>query len=197
MKKHPLQNRTNVQIKGGGGPKAFWTMFKKTALFWKGGIPNDAKSLVQDSFLWNLLNGKCLIWPRTTKTCDQEWQISGDRRVGIWFDSAISEWTTNGQWTNNNCICVLDAIMKVMHSQYVGISVRFPPIPFSNNQLALCQLTKKRQKKEKENNSKMTKGDIDIDIDTTMFRIMFKTFFLLLFCPAQTLQEPCEVAWLS
>ena len=110
---------------------------------------NDAKSLVQDSFLWNLLNGKCLIWPRTTKTCDQEWQISGDRRVGIWFDSAISEWTTNGQWTNNNCICVLDAIMKVMHSQYVGISVRFPPIPFSNNQLALCQLTKKRQKKRK------------------------------------------------
>ena len=91
--------------------------------------------------------------------------------------------------------------MKVMHSQYVGISVRFPPIPFSNNQLALCQLTKKgnkkdekRQQKEKENNSKMTKGDIDIDIDTTMFRIMFKTFFLLLFCPAQTLQEPCEVA---
>ena len=81
-----------------------------------------------------------------------------------------------------------------MHSQYVGISVRFPPIPFSSNQLALCQLTKKRQQKEKENNNKMTKGDIDIDIDTTMFRFMFKTFVLLLFCPAQTLQEPCEVA---
>ena len=49
----------------------------------------------------------------------------------------------------NNCICVLDAIMKVMHSQYVGISVRFPPIPFSNNQLALCQSTKKGNKKKK------------------------------------------------
>ena len=49
----------------------------------------------------------------------------------------------------NNCMCVLDAIMKVMHSQYVGISVRFPPIPFSNNQLALCQLTKKGNKKKK------------------------------------------------
>ena len=38
-KKRPLQNRTNVQTKGGGGSKAFWTMFKKTALFWKEGIP--------------------------------------------------------------------------------------------------------------------------------------------------------------
>ena len=38
FKKHPLQNRTNVQIKGGGS-KAFWTMFKKTALFWNEGIP--------------------------------------------------------------------------------------------------------------------------------------------------------------
>ena len=40
FKKHPLQNRTNVQIKGGGGAKAFWTMFKKTALFLQDGIPN-------------------------------------------------------------------------------------------------------------------------------------------------------------
>ena len=39
FKKHPVQNRTNVQINGGGGPKAFWKMFKKTALFWNGGIP--------------------------------------------------------------------------------------------------------------------------------------------------------------
>ena len=39
-KKHPLQNRTNVQIKGGeGGSKAFWTMFKKTALFLSDGFP--------------------------------------------------------------------------------------------------------------------------------------------------------------
>ena len=40
FKKHPLQNRTNVQIKGGGS-KAFWTMLKKTALFWNGGIPKS------------------------------------------------------------------------------------------------------------------------------------------------------------
>ena len=39
FKKHPLQNRTNVQIKGGGGPKAFWTMFKKTAFFLRVGFP--------------------------------------------------------------------------------------------------------------------------------------------------------------
>ena len=32
FKKHPLQNRTNVQIKGGGGQRPF--VFKKTALFW-------------------------------------------------------------------------------------------------------------------------------------------------------------------
>ena len=41
FKKHPLQNRTNVQIKGGGS-KAFWTMFKKTALFLHGGFPKHA-----------------------------------------------------------------------------------------------------------------------------------------------------------
>ena len=41
FKKHPLQNRTNVQIKGGGGSKAFWTMFKKTALFLMVGFPYD------------------------------------------------------------------------------------------------------------------------------------------------------------
>ena len=39
FKKHPLQNRTNVQIKGEGGSKAFWTMFKKTALFSGDGFP--------------------------------------------------------------------------------------------------------------------------------------------------------------
>ena len=42
FKKHPLQNRTNVQIKGGGA-KAFWTMFKKTALFWNDGFPKTDK----------------------------------------------------------------------------------------------------------------------------------------------------------
>ena len=39
IKKHPLQNRTNVQIKGVGGSKAFWTMFKKNALFSGDGFP--------------------------------------------------------------------------------------------------------------------------------------------------------------
>ena len=48
FKKHPLQNRTNVQIKGGGGSKAFWTMFKKTALFWNGGIPYPPSAALKD-----------------------------------------------------------------------------------------------------------------------------------------------------
>ena len=42
FKKHPLQNRTNVQIKGGGS-KAFWTMFKKTSLFPRDGFPKLAE----------------------------------------------------------------------------------------------------------------------------------------------------------
>ena len=46
FKKYPPQNRTNVQIKGGGS-KAFWTMFKKTALFWNDGIPNVAANFDQ------------------------------------------------------------------------------------------------------------------------------------------------------
>ena len=40
VKKHPLQNRTNVKIKGGGW-KAFWTMLKKTALFLHDGFPKS------------------------------------------------------------------------------------------------------------------------------------------------------------
>ena len=50
FKKYPPQNRTNVQIKGGGGSKAFWTMFKKTALFWNEGIPNPIQCS-QNKFL--------------------------------------------------------------------------------------------------------------------------------------------------
>ena len=44
FKKYPPQNRTNVQIKGGGGggSKAFWTMFKKTSLFPRDGFPNQS-----------------------------------------------------------------------------------------------------------------------------------------------------------
>ena len=37
--KHPLQNRTNVQIKG-GGVKGLLNNVQKTALFWKDGFPN-------------------------------------------------------------------------------------------------------------------------------------------------------------
>ena len=33
FKKYPLQNRTNVQIKGGGGVKGLLNNVKKTALF--------------------------------------------------------------------------------------------------------------------------------------------------------------------
>ena len=68
FKKHPLQNRTNVQIKGGGS-KAFWTMLKKTALFLQEGIPNSphlsCTSLLHDIYFpvqhlhqiqdWNIL----------------------------------------------------------------------------------------------------------------------------------------------
>ena len=40
FKKHPLQNRTNVQIKGGGGVKGLLNNVKKTALFVRDGFPN-------------------------------------------------------------------------------------------------------------------------------------------------------------
>ena len=39
MKKHPLQNRTNVQIKGGGGGKGLLKNFQKNSTFLKGGHP--------------------------------------------------------------------------------------------------------------------------------------------------------------
>ena len=39
FKKHPLQNRTNVQIKGGGGVKGLLNNVKKTALFSRDGFP--------------------------------------------------------------------------------------------------------------------------------------------------------------
>ena len=42
FKKHPLQNRTNVQIKGGGGVKGLLNNVKKTALFLKDGFPNHS-----------------------------------------------------------------------------------------------------------------------------------------------------------
>ena len=39
FKKHPLQNRTNVQIKGGGGAKGLLNNVKKNCTFLKGGHP--------------------------------------------------------------------------------------------------------------------------------------------------------------
>ena len=45
FKKHPLQNRTNVQIKGGGGQRPFETMFKKTSLFLHVGFPKSFRHL--------------------------------------------------------------------------------------------------------------------------------------------------------
>ena len=51
---HSLQNRTNVQTKGGGGSKAFWTMFKKTALFLMDGFPNFDPLAV--NYNWNTLH---------------------------------------------------------------------------------------------------------------------------------------------
>ena len=39
FKKHPLQNRTNVQIKGGGGVKGLLNNVQKNCTFFKGGHP--------------------------------------------------------------------------------------------------------------------------------------------------------------
>ena len=39
FKKHPLQNRTNVQIKGGGGAKGFLNNVQKNCTFLKGWLP--------------------------------------------------------------------------------------------------------------------------------------------------------------
>ena len=39
FKKHPMQNRTNVQIKGGGGEKGLLNNVKKNCTFLKGGLP--------------------------------------------------------------------------------------------------------------------------------------------------------------
>ena len=71
FKKHPLQNRTNVQIKGAGGSKAFWTMLKKTALFWKDGIPKGrwqnlfqvhVPSILQRTKIFHLCYAWCLLY---------------------------------------------------------------------------------------------------------------------------------------
>ena len=43
FKKHPLQNRTNVQIKG-GGVKGLLNNVKKNCTFLKGGLPLLTKS---------------------------------------------------------------------------------------------------------------------------------------------------------
>ena len=39
FKKHPLQNRTNVQIKGGGGGKGLLNNVQKNCTFLKWGLP--------------------------------------------------------------------------------------------------------------------------------------------------------------
>ena len=45
MKKHPLQNRTNVQIKGGGGGKGLLNNVQKNCTFLTGGHPLLVKAL--------------------------------------------------------------------------------------------------------------------------------------------------------
>ena len=62
--KHPLQNRTNVQIKGGGS-KAFWTMFKKTALFSRDGFPYSGNAR-KNTFLLPLMSS--LKWKHQNHT---------------------------------------------------------------------------------------------------------------------------------
>ena len=47
FKKHPLQNRTNVQIKGGGGVKGLLNNVKKKCTFLKGQLPLLITSIFQ------------------------------------------------------------------------------------------------------------------------------------------------------
>ena len=48
FKKHPLQNRTNVQIKGGGGVKGLLNNVQKNCTFLKGGHPLVRLDLPKD-----------------------------------------------------------------------------------------------------------------------------------------------------
>ena len=54
MKKHPLQNRTNVQIKGGGGQRPFEQCSKKLHFFERGA------SLVETFKMATMVNRRAL-----------------------------------------------------------------------------------------------------------------------------------------
>ena len=80
-KKHPLQNRTNVQIKGGGS-KAFWTMFKKTALFLGVGFPKAStgwfwylryprEGTCPDQVHPDPTDGWMISWPAQSGACER------------------------------------------------------------------------------------------------------------------------------
>ena len=90
FKKHPLQNRTNVQIKGGGS-KAFWTMFKKLHFFERSAsltwtvISQTRAKITEDSlpfeeenaFKFQLCSGLCGLWDsRSASICQLFWQYS-------------------------------------------------------------------------------------------------------------------------
>ena len=56
FKKHPLQNRTNVQIKGGGGQRPFEQCSKKLHFFEMGPSLSDPPSFATYSFLREALS---------------------------------------------------------------------------------------------------------------------------------------------
>ena len=118
FKKYPPQNRTNVQIKGGRGSKAFWTMFKKTALFWKEGIP-----------YWRII---LTLPPQHTL---QHLQIV--RNITAWQDSFFSwtclllcgwKWVTlanHGGWRATNA-CHLGPLQAITrHLLTIGLNESF------------------------------------------------------------------------
>ena len=60
VKKPPPQNRTNVQIKGGGGAKGLLNNFKKNCTFLKWGHPWPFRSLY--SWMWYLYKLLDKVW---------------------------------------------------------------------------------------------------------------------------------------
>ena len=68
FKKHPLQNRTNVQIKG-GGVKGLLNNVKKTALFWKDGFPKtlSTKPTHESVFHVGVEKISCILYFLTTE----------------------------------------------------------------------------------------------------------------------------------
>ena len=64
FKKHPLQNRTNVQIKGGGGVKGLLNSVQKNCTFLKWGHPLPRQWRIDPNFKFAIFEGsisQCVI----------------------------------------------------------------------------------------------------------------------------------------